>query len=422
MKVIYWDKEGPKKLAKILSAEDDRMLRRDIMRILDDVRGHGDSALRRYTRKFDRVDVHPKRLRVREGDINRAYQAIDYKLIGLLKQVIESVERFYHTRRPRSFKVRGLEGVRLGRVVQPIERVGIYIPGGTNPLVSTVYMTVLPAKAAGVKDIALCSPPSREGCIDPHILVVANLLGVKEIYRVGGAQAIAAMAFGTKTIRRVDKIVGPGNRYVTEAKRQVFGHCDVDMTAGPSEVMVVADRQTDLEWVAKDLRAQQEHPDGLGILVTTHRRDLERLSRQMNGSVIVSVKSLKEAAQVVNFISPEHVQVMIRRPESFVRRIRNAGAIFIGPYTPAVVGDYVAGPSHVLPTGGTARFFSALGVEDFLKYTSTIRYTREALARSREAIAKLTELEGLPIHRAAVEARFQDGSDETRQEETHGKE
>lgn len=280
------------------------------------------------------------------------------------------------------------------------------MPSGTVPLISSVYMTVLPAKLAGVKRIILATPPNKYKSVDPHILVVANLLKVDEIYKVGGAQAIAALAFGTKTIPKVDKIVGPGNQYVTEAKRQVFGYCGVDMIAGPSEVVVLANQYSNPEYIKADLLAQGEHHMGLSILVTNSKKLARMMRREIEKGYIVLVKNMDEAIDVINDIAPEHLEIQIKSPQKIIKKIRHAGAIFIGPYSPTAVGDYVAGPSHVLPTGGTARFFSGLGLNDFVKSIHFINYTKKGLERSRASLEKLAEMEGLPKHLESVKARF----------------
>jgi len=389
----------------------DPAVARVVARILTDVRKKGDRALLKCTKQFDGVDLGAKRIRVREGDINRAFERLDVGFVPLLKQVAERVRRFYRKEKARSYRVRTDDGAVLERLVQPIERVGIYIPGGTRPLVSTVYMTVLPAQLAGVKEIAICSPPSRGKDIDPHILAVANLLGVKEIYRVGGAQAIAALAFGTRTIPKVDKIVGPGNAYVTEAKRQVYGYCAIDMVAGPSEIAIIADGTADPQWVAADLAAQGEHAHGRMFLITNSRKLAEDVCKRVNGGTAILASSLAEAVRVSNLISPEHLEIMTRNPKRIAKGIRNAGAIFLGPFSPAVIGDYVAGPSHVLPTGGSARFYSSLGIEDFTKRSHVISYTRDALERVRVLVDRLTDIEGLRLHAESVRIRF--GKDAT---------
>lgn len=378
-----------------------------VQKIIEDVRLHGDEALIKYTRKFDKVKLHPKELRVAETEMSGAYQDIKPEFVNTLKMVIENVNRFYRKSNRKSWKMVDGDGVVLGENYRPIESVGVYVPSGTVPLVSSVYMTVLPARVAGVERIVLVTPPNEYKSVDPHILVVADLLKVKEIYKIGGSQAIAALAFGTKTIPKVDKIVGPGNAYVTEAKRQVFGHVDIDMTAGPSEVVIVANQYSNPAFVKADLAAQSEHFMGLSILVTTSRRLARIMKKEVASGYVVLVKNIEQAAEVVNRLAPEHLEIMIKSPNKILKYIRNAGAIFVGPYSPTAVGDYVAGPSHVLPTGGTARFFSGLGAKDFVKSTHMISYSKKALEKVKDSIERLTKIEKLEKHFESVKARFE---------------
>jgi histidinol dehydrogenase len=300
------------------------------------------------------------------------------------------------------------EGVILGENYTPLEKIGIYIPAGTAPLVSSVYMTVLPAKIAGVKKIVLVSPPDKLGLINPHILVVADLLKVDEIYRLGGAQAIAALAYGTKTIPRVDKIVGPGNIYVSEAKRQVFGLVDIDMIAGPTELVIIANRFSDPKFIIADLKAQTEHAKGLAILITNSKSLAKEVKSQCGDACgfIILTKNLQQAVEITNKIAPEHLEILVRNPRKLLKGIKNAGAIFLGPYSPTAIGDYVAGPSHVLPTGGTARFFSGLSVFDFTKSSHIIGYSRKALEKIKEPLEKIASIEGLSKHLDSVKIRF----------------
>ena len=374
--------------------------------ILQAVRTEGDEALIRFTRRFDKVRLTPKQLKITEAEVSAAFQNISPEFVASLKTVIENVERFYRRSVKRPWRIRGENGVVLGEHPVPLERVGVYVPSGTAPLVSTVYMTVLPAKIAGVKEILLVTPPKANGSVDPHILVVANLLKVTAVYKAGGAQAIGALAFGTKTIPKVDKIVGPGNAYVTEAKRQVFGYVDIDMTAGPTEIAVIANQFANPEFVARDLEAENEHHQGLAILITTSKTLARTIRQKVSRGYILLAKSLDEAAEIANAIAPEHLEIHVRRPEALIRKIKNAGAIFTGSYSPASVGDYAAGPSHVLPTGGTARFFSGLGVGEFVKVCHVIGYTKKALENDREMIERLAKIEGLPKHWESVAARF----------------
>ena len=377
-----------------------------VKKILDNVRLGGDEAVVRYTRKFDKVKMKPKDIRVTECETSGAYQNIKPEIVSTIKTVMENINKFYRKQIKKSWKTRDKDGVILGEKISPIDSVGVYVPSGTVPLVSSVYMTVLPAMIAGVKRVVMVSPPNKYGTIDPYILVLANLLKVNEIYKIGGAQAIGALAFGTKTIPKVDKIVGPGNMYVTEAKRQVFGYCDIDMLAGPSEVVVLANNSADPEYVKADLKSQAEHFKGFSVLVTPSKRLVKLVKNEINEGYIILTKNMDEAIEVVNSLAPEHLQIMVKNARNVLKKIRNAGAIFIGPYTPVTVGDYIAGPSHVLPTGGTARFFSGLGIEDFVKSSHMITYTKKALEEARESIRTLTTIEGLPKHMEAVDVRF----------------
>ncbi len=383
-----------------------RRVEESVRKIVDDIQQDGDEAVLRYMRRFDGVGLTTKQLRVTESEISGAFQHLDPKFALQLKSAIQNVQAFYSRPRPKPFRVLDGDGVILGEKFDPIERVGVYIPGGTASLVSTVYMTVIPAQRAGVKRIVLATPSRKDGSVNPHILAVASLLDVDEIYKVGGAQAIAAMAFGTKTIPKVDKIVGPGNAYVAEAKRQLFGFVDVDTIAGPSEIAVIANRHSNAQYVIADLLGETEHAGGLGFLITTSK-SLARLARkQVPGGYCILVKNLEQAAEVANRLAPEHLEIMVRSPQKLMKRITRAGAIFLGPYSPVTVGDYVAGPSHVLPTGGAAGAFSGLGVDDFIRRTHFISYTKKALERVREPLEQLTAIEGLPRHFDAVKMRL----------------
>jgi len=379
-----------------------------VRRIIEDVRALGDEALIKYTKKFDGVKLSSKQLKVSEIEISGAYQNISPNFVSSLKIIIENINKFYRKRVQKPWRIKDSDGVVLGQNYMPLEKVGVYIPAGTAPLVSTVYMTVLPAKIAGVKKIILISPPDKHGNINPHILVVADLLKVDEIYRIGGAQGIAALAYGTKTVPRVDKIVGPGNIYVTEAKRQVFGCVDIDMIAGPTELVIIANRFSDPKFIIADLKAQAEHAKGLAILITNSKslaREVKSQTDDIEGCIILT-KNLKQAIEITNKIAPEHLEIMVKNPQRVNRMIKNAGAIFLGPYSPTAVGDYVAGPSHVLPTCGTARFFSGLSVFDFIKSNHTISYSKKALEKIREPLEKIANIEGLNKHLDSVKVRF----------------
>ncbi len=408
MKII---RSTSKKLEKIYNRGFIKQARVEerVKKIVEDVRLFGDEALIKYTRKFDKVKLSLKQLKVSQIEISGAYQNISPNFVSSLKVIIENVNRFYRKTIRKSWRIKDGDGVILGENYMPIEKVGVYIPAGTAPLVSTVYMTVLPAKLAGVKKIVLISPPDKQGFINPHILVVADLLKVDEIYRVGGAQGIAALAYGTKTVPRVDKIVGPGNIYVSEAKRQVFGLVDIDMIAGPTELVVIANRHSDPKFIIADLKAQMEHAKGLAILITNSKGLAREVKSELDGNngFIILTKNLEQAAEISNKIAPEHLEILVNNPQRLMKRITNAGAIFLGPYTPTAVGDYIAGPSHVLPTHGTARFSSGLSLFDFVKSNHIISYSKRALEKMREPLEKIATIEGLTKHLDSVKARFQ---------------
>ena len=384
-----------------------RRVSESVRAILENVKLYGDEAVIKYTKKFDHVKLSPKDLKVTECEVSGAYQDIKPEFVSTLKVVLDNVTKFYKKQLKKSWKIKDADGVLLGEKITPLDKVGVYVPSGTVPLVSSVYMTVIPAKMAGVRKIVMVTPPNEYKSVDPHILVVADLLKVDEIYKVGGAQAIGALAFGTKSIPRVDKIVGPGNAYVTEAKRQVFGYCDIDMLAGPTEVVVIANQLSNVNFIKADLEAQAEHFMGLSILITNSRKLVKTLKKENINGYIIHVKNMDEAAEVANMIAPEHLQILTNNPKKIVKKITNAGAIFLGPYTPVAVGDYVAGPSHVLPTGGSARFFSGLGVSDFYKSSHILAYTKKALEKIREPLEKVAGIEKLTKHLDSVKVRFE---------------
>lgn len=407
MKIIKFSSKQFSKLCERNASRKKRVLK-SVNQIIEDVKLRGDEAVIKYTKRFDKVKLAARQFKVSESETSGAYQDISPDFVNTLKIVIENVTKFHKKQIRKSWKIHGADGIVLGERYSPLDTVGVYVPSGTVPLVSSVYMTVLPAKIAGVKKIILATPPNKYCSVDPHILVVANLLKVDEVYKIGGAQAVAALAFGTKTIPKVDKIVGPGNEYVTEAKRQVFGYTDIDMIAGPSEVVIIANQHSNPAFVAADLKAQGEHFKGLSVLITNSKKLARRMRNEVEKGYIIIVKNLEEACEVTNIIAPEHLQIMVKSPQKVLKRIKNAGAIFIGPYTPTAVGDYIAGPSHVLPTGGTARFFSGLSLKDFIKSTHVISYSKKALEQARGSIEKLSGIEGLKAHLESVKIRFEE--------------
>lgn len=377
-----------------------------VAKIIKGVKEGGDNALVEYTKKFDKAKIAAKDLRISETEVSAAFNELDSSIISAFKVAIDNVTKFYKNQIPKTIRAKEDNGKTLLSRYVPLERVGVYVPAGTAPLVSSVYMAVIPALVAGVKEVVLVSPPGKEGFINPFILAMASLLKIKEIYRIGGAQAITALACGTKTIKKVDKIVGPGNEFVTEAKRQLFGKVDIDMLAGPSEVVILASKEANLEHIITDLEAQIEHHNGLGILVTNSRKIIRDLRKKKIPGFILRVKNLDEGCEVVNKIAPEHLEILTKKPSSLFKKITNAGAIFLGDYTPVALGDYTAGPSHVLPTGGSSRFFSCLSVRSFLKESHVISYTKKALQEEAQVLEKIASLEGMAKHIESMKKRL----------------
>ena len=392
----------------------DAELMRVVASIVDDVRARKDEALFDYTQQFDNVEL--KQLRVGEDELRRCAVGVDENVRRALREAIENVRAFHERQVEESWTISPREGVQLGQRITPLERVGLYVPGGTAAYPSSVVMNVVPAQVAGVERIVVTTPP-RTFSENPAVAAALIELNVSEVYAVGGAQAIAALAFGTETVPRVDKITGPGNKYVAAAKKLVFGVVGIDSIAGPTEVVIVADETARPDFIAADLLAQAEHgEDASAVLITTDeslarrvaeeverqvqslpRREIVRSSLKHYGAVVV-VESLNEACDLVNELAPEHVEIVTKDDESIADKIRHAGAIFFGGYTPEAVGDYLAGPNHVLPTSRTARFSSALGVYDFVKRTSLLRYSKEAFSKVADSVNVLAESEGLAGH------------------------
>lgn len=394
-----------------------------VKEILAGVERRGDAALIEYTERFDGVRLTPKRLRVTQEEIDSAFARVSDEDLDALRLAARRIADFHERSLPQSWFFQEEDGALVGQRVLPLGAVGIYVPGGKAAYPSSVLMNAMPAKVAGVPRVVM-TVPSPGGALNPYVLVAAELSGVDEIYRVGGAQAVAALAFGTKSIPRVDKIVGPGNIYVATAKRLVFGQVDIDMVAGPSEILVVADRTARAEFVAADMLSQAEHDEmASAVLVTDDetlaknvaaelgtqveklvRKKIAKKSLRDFGAIII-VKDMKEAAAIANRVAPEHLELAVHRPFELLPRIRNAGAIFMGHYTPEAVGDYAAGPNHVLPTGGTARFFSPLGTEDFVKKSSILSYTKQALENIAPTVTRMAAMEGLDAHGRMVDLR-----------------
>jgi len=407
MKILTQNGEAIQKLYDRHTTIRKRGVSEKVRRIIEDVQINGDDAVIKYTRRFDHTKLTAKQLRVPENEISGAFQNITSDFIANLKIIVNNVSLFYKKQTQKPARICHSDGILLKENILPLDSIGIYIPAGTAPLVSSVYMTVIPAKVAGVKKIIITTPPNRSGNVDPYILAVANLLKVNEIYKIGGAQAIAALSFGTKSVPKVDKIIGPGNMYVTEAKRQLFGYVDIDMLAGPTELVIIANRHSNPVYVIADLEAQLEHLGGLVILVTTSKQLIKQVRKKVSKGYIIYAKNIDEAIDITNKIAPEHLQILTNNPANVAKQIKNAAAIFLGPYSPTALGDYAAGPSHVLPTMGTARFFSGLGISDFMKKNHIISYSKRALEQIKGPIEKVATLEGLPKHYESVNVRFQ---------------
>ena len=401
----------------------DAELMKLVTSIVDDVRVRGDRALIDYTSRFDKVDLKPSELRITEDELRRFASGADERVVAALREAIRNVRVFHERQVEESWTIAPADGIRLGQRITPLERVGLYIPGGTAAYPSSVVMNVVPAQVAGVDRIVVTTPP-RTLSENPAVAAALLELNVTEVYAVGGAQAIAALAFGTETVPRVDKITGPGNKYVAAAKKLVFGVVGIDSIAGPTEVVIVADETARPEFVAADLLAQAEHgEDASAVLITNSellandvadevdrqlqllpRREIAGTSLKQYGAIIL-VESLDDACSIVDELAPEHLEIVTANDEALAAKIRHAGAIFFGAYTPEAVGDYIAGPNHVLPTGRTARFSSALGVYDFVKRTSLLQYSREGFTSVAEEVAVLAECEGLAGHARSASIR-----------------
>lgn len=414
---------------KARNSEVGREVTEAVSKIIEDVKQNGDQAVLEYTLKFD--GKVPETIEVPRDEINDALTNADPEFVDALLNAMENISDFHNRQKQQGF-INPLEnGVILGQRVRGLERVGLYVPGGTAAYPSSVLMNAVPAKIAGVKEIVMVTPPSKDGKPNPDILVAAAIAGVDRVFLLGGAQAVAALAFGTQTIPKVDKIVGPGNIYVATAKKLLYGTVDIDMIAGPSEILVVADETAEPKYLAADLMSQAEH-DRLAsaILLTTSetvaqktveeiKRQAAKLSRKdiieeslKNYGAVLICRSIDEAVDLANLIAPEHLEMMVENPLSYIGRLDNAGSVFLGKYAPEPLGDYYAGPNHVLPTSGTARFFSPLSVEDFVKRSSFIYYTEDALRQAKDDIVCIAKREGLTAHANSITVRFDEESGE----------
>lgn len=382
----------------------DEAIDKKVARIVHAVEKEGDKALTRYTRKFDGISLREEELRLSEGEIRTASRKIDRKLRQIILDIEKNIRGFQQMDMRKSWFEKK-NGLLLGKLHQPLERVGIYVPGGEKPLISSLLMTVVPALVAGVKSIAIASPPKKGGLPHPYIVGAAHLLGIKEIYRIGGAQAIAAFAFGTQAVKKVDKIFGPGNKFIISAKRQVFGMVGIDLLPGPSEIVILADAMANACFIAADLKAQAEHNEGMAILITHSPALAQKVEKKVTGVHIIITGTLKESISLVNEIAPEHLEIMTEKPRGILKEIKNSGAIFLGNYSPVALGDYSAGPSHVLPTGGTARFSAGLSVDDFCKSINIVSCSQKKLREIGEVASMLAKVEGLPCHAASITIR-----------------
>lgn len=394
--------------------------------ILNKVKEERDKAIFEYTKQFDGVELSAETIRVSEEEIKEAYEKVDASLVEIIRKAKANIQTYHEKQRQYSWFDSKPNGTMLGQKVTPLQRVGVYVPGGKAVYPSSVLMNVLPAKVAGVDEIIMVTPPGKDGKVNPNTLVAANEAGADVIYKVGGAQAIAALAYGTESIAKVDKIVGPGNIYVALAKKAVYGHVSIDSIAGPSEILVIADDSANPRYVAADLLSQAEHDElASAILVTTSEELAHKVSEQVNVFVeelsrteimkksldnygyILVADTMEDVIDIANEIASEHLEIMTKNPYDVMMKVRNAGAIFVGEYSSEPLGDYFAGPNHVLPTNGTAKFFSPLGVDDFIKKSSIIAYSREALEGIHEDIEKFAEAEQLTAHANSIKVRFE---------------
>ncbi len=410
---------------EIFKRQDNKINVEDIVKnILDDVSKNGDKALYHYAEKFDKCKLNS--LLVSEKEFEEAFLLVESKFIKILENASKNIKEFHLNQVRTGFEIKKENGVIIGQKITPIEKVGLYVPGGTAVYPSTVLMDSIPAKIAGCKEICITTPPNSQGKINPNILVAAKIAGVDKVYKVGGAQAIGALAFGTESINKVDKIVGPGNAFVAEAKRQVFGKVNIDMIAGPSEILIVADKNSNPKFIASDLLSQAEHDKmASAVLVTDSydlalsvqkevenqlvkllRSEIARESIDNNGKIIVA-KNLEEVISVSNTIAPEHLELMVDNPFDYFDKITNAGSVFLGSYCPETLGDYYAGTNHTLPTSGTARFSSPLSVDDFIKKTQYTYYTENALKEVYKDVSYFAEKEGLQAHSNSAKIRFE---------------
>ena len=423
IKILKLDEANKIKIfERAVNYENNINLHDAVANIINDVKARGDDALRDYELKFDKVNL--ENLEVTRDEMSEALNLVEPEFLEILKRAANNIKDFHARQVRNNFIVDKADGVILGQRIIPLEKVGLYIPGGTAAYPSSVLMNAIPAKLAGVEQIIMTTPPMSNGKVNPNILAAALVVGVNKIYKLGGAQAIAALAFGTESVVKVDKITGPGNMYVAEAKRQVFGHVAIDMIAGPSEILVIADANNKASWLAADLLSQAEHDvNASAVLITSsenlarevqqeieaqldklERHEIARASIENNGKIIL-VNNLDRAVEIANEIAPEHLELCVDEPFNWLGKIKNAGSVFLGRYCPEALGDYYAGPNHTLPTSGTARFSSPLSVDDFVKKSQFIYYTQEAMSKAAQDVADFAYKEGLTGHAASALSR-----------------
>ncbi|TFG06680.1 MAG: histidinol dehydrogenase [Promethearchaeota archaeon] len=426
IRIINSDKITEKSISEFIPRQEFQFdnIKENVLQIINEVRQQGDGAIVKFSRLYDNIEMSETEIRVSKDEIQTAYSNIDQDLLNALKYAKKNLIKFHEAQIRDEWEIEIEKGVKAGQIYRPLESVGIYVPGGQAIYPSTVLMAATPAYVAGVKEIIMCSPPQSDGKVAPEILVAAKEFGIKKIYKVGGAQAIAAMTYGTKTIPKVQKVVGPGNKWVNVAKQLLSNEIAIDNPAGPSEILIIADETADFRFVILDFISQIEHdPDNMGIIVSTSLELIEKfranldsfiqkserkeiIKAALNNSLIIKATDLADCTRVCNIIAPEHVEILINNPKALIKNIYNAGAIFLGTFTPVPLGDYSAGTNHVLPTGGNAKKYSGLNIFDFLKTIQTLECDRQGLKILKNSASKIAEFEGLLAHKKAIEERL----------------
>ena len=429
MEIIELSSKGISDVVSIIKKRSNTLnVRKSVEEIIENVKSSGDKALRGYTLDFDKVYLES--FKIEKEEIEKAYNEGDLEFIEILKESIKNIEKYHQNQKKTSYIYQKELGVFMGQRLIPMDSVAIYVPGGKAAYPSSVLMNAIPAKVAGVNEIVLVTPPDKNGKVNKQILVAAKLCGINKVYKLGGAQAIAALAYGTESIENVSMIVGPGNAFVAEAKRQVYGDVGIDMVAGPSEILIVADEKANPKYIAADLMSQAEHDElASSILVTTSKKLADKVNKEIEVQVknlsrrniiesslinfgkIVICKSIEECIELANLIAPEHLELLIDSPIEYLEQVKNAGSVFLGEYTPEPIGDYFGGTNHVLPTGGTARFSSPLSVDTFVKKSSFLYYSQKAVVRDGEKIIRFENEEGLTAHANSVKVRLDNEED-----------